>query len=71
MEEIMARCMKCKEQKKVKNPVGRVTKNGMWMIGGTCFDCGTKMSKILRKATDEDKVVDEVLEKTNSEDDLE
>jgi len=49
-EKVMARCMRCKEQKEVANGEEVVTANGMRRLKGNCKDCGCGMSKILGKA---------------------
>jgi len=49
MEKIMARCMKCKEQKEMVDPKVEKMKNNAFMSQGKCIDCGTNMAKILSK----------------------
>lgn len=44
-----ARCMKCKEQRDVKNAEETRMKNGMRALKGECAVCGTKVYKILGK----------------------
>lgn len=44
------RCMKCKEQKTMKDPELTTMKNGMKAAKGVCPVCGTKMFRILGKA---------------------
>lgn len=44
------RCMKCKEEREMKDVKEVVMKNGMKAAKGTCVKCGTKMFKILGKA---------------------
>ncbi|MFH1072937.1 MAG: DUF5679 domain-containing protein [Nanoarchaeota archaeon] len=43
------RCMKCKKQVEIKNPVNVVMKNGMEAAKGVCPTCGTKVFRILGK----------------------
>jgi len=43
------RCMKCKMQVEIKNPVNTVMKNGMEAAKGECPNCGTKVFRILGK----------------------
>jgi DNA-directed RNA polymerase subunit RPC12/RpoP len=45
-----ARCMKCKTQVEIKNPVDTVMKNGMKAVKGECPKCGTKVFRIIGKA---------------------
>jgi len=54
-EPIVARCMKCKAQKEMREPEEATMKNGGTMMKGTCNDCGTKMCKIVgkKKTTEE------------------
>jgi hypothetical protein len=47
---VEGRCMKCKEQREIKNPKDVVMKNGMKAVSGTCTKCGTKVFKIVGKA---------------------
>ena len=49
-----ARCMKCKKQVEIKDPVESVTKNNMRICKGVCPDCGTKVCRILGKAKEEE-----------------
>jgi Domain of unknown function (DUF5679) len=46
----IARCMKCKDQREMKDEQEVVMKNGMKAMKGICVKCGTKMFKILGKA---------------------
>jgi hypothetical protein len=43
---MQAYCMKCKEQREMKDPVEVTMKNGKPANQGTCATCGTKMFKI-------------------------
>jgi Zn finger protein HypA/HybF involved in hydrogenase expression len=45
-----ARCMKCKMQVQIKNPVDVVMKNKMKAVKGVCPKCGTKVFRITGKA---------------------
>lgn len=44
-----ARCMKCKEQKEMKNAEMHKTTRGGFMAKGKCKDCGCGMCRILSK----------------------
>lgn len=44
------RCMKCKENREMKDEKDVVMKNGMAAKSGLCTVCGTKMFKIVGKA---------------------
>ncbi len=44
-----ARCMKCRENREMKDPKEVTMKNGMGALSGTCTVCGTKMFKITGK----------------------
>jgi len=46
---IKGRCMKCKEQKDMKNPEMHKTSRGGFMAKGKCIDCGCGMCKIMSK----------------------
>ena len=46
---IQGRCMKCKEQKDMKNPEVVKTARGGFMAKGKCVDCGCGMCKIMSK----------------------
>jgi len=48
-EKVMARCMRCKENKEMKGGEESTMKNGGTMLKGVCADCGCKMCKILGK----------------------
>jgi hypothetical protein len=43
------RCMKCKENREMKDIKMSQTKRGTFMAKGTCVKCGTNMAKILSK----------------------
>lgn len=45
-----ARCMKCKQNREMKDEKEVTMKNGMRAASGVCAHCGTKMFKILGKA---------------------
>jgi len=51
---LKGRCMKCKEDREMKNIKIEQTKRGGFMARATCALCGTKMCKMLSKA-DADK----------------
>lgn len=53
---LQGRCMKCKEQKDMKNAEMHKTARGGFMAKGKCADCGCGMCKILSQA-DAEKVV--------------
>lgn len=44
------RCMKCRKQVEIKDPVESVTKNNMKIVKGKCPECGTNVSRIIGKA---------------------
>ncbi len=46
---VEGRCMKCKEQREMKDVTETVMKNGMKAAKGKCKVCGTNMYKILGK----------------------
>ncbi|MEK6973662.1 MAG: DUF5679 domain-containing protein [Nanoarchaeota archaeon] len=46
---VEGRCMRCKEQRQMKNEKEVVMKNGMKAMSGVCTNCGTKMFKIIGK----------------------
>ncbi len=49
-DEVMTgRCMRCKENKEMKDTEEVTMKNGGTMVKGVCVDCGCKMCKILGK----------------------
>jgi uncharacterized protein DUF5679 len=43
---MQARCMKCKEQREIKDPKQITMKNGRPATEGVCPVCGTKMFRI-------------------------
>ena len=43
---VEGRCMKCKKQMPMQNPVQSVMSNGRSLIRGFCASCGTKMNRI-------------------------
>ena len=43
---MQARCMKCKEQREMKNPKQITMKNGRPATEGECPVCGTRMFRI-------------------------
>ncbi|MBU3896669.1 MAG: hypothetical protein KJ697_01925 [Nanoarchaeota archaeon] len=47
---VEGRCMKCKQNREMKDVEEVVMKNGMKAAKGICTVCGTKMYKILGKA---------------------
>lgn len=50
MEGITARCMKCKENRDMKDASEVTMKNGRKAMKGSCTVCGTNMFRILGKA---------------------
>lgn len=60
---VAGRCMKCKEQKEMKDPEIVRTARGGYMGRGTCVDCGTKMSAMMSKDNAE-KAVEEGAKKS-------
>ena len=46
-EAMMGRCMKCKDNKEMKDTEEVTMKNGRKAMTGVCTECGTKMFKIL------------------------
>lgn len=50
MVDYEGRCMKCKAQVPIKNPVEVTMKNGRKAVKGVCPKCGTKVFRILGKA---------------------
>lgn len=48
------RCMRCKENREMKDVSIAPTKRGTFMAKGTCVKCGTKMAKILSKVQAEE-----------------
>ena len=43
---VNGRCMKCKEDREMKNAVADKMANGRDCVKGVCMKCGTKMFKI-------------------------
>lgn len=50
MDKVIGRCMRCKENKEMKDIEEVVMKNGMKAAKGKCVDCDCNMYKILGKA---------------------
>jgi hypothetical protein len=50
MAKVLARCMKEKAEREMKDPKEVVMKNGMAALKGVCIKCGCKMFKITGKA---------------------
>jgi len=48
-EKIVGRCMKCKENKEMRDTEEVTMKNGGTMVKGICVDCGRNMCKIVGK----------------------
>lgn len=46
---VLGRCMKCKAQKEMGDPVIGKTARGGYMAKGKCKKCGTKMAAIMSK----------------------
>jgi len=46
---LQGRCMKCKENREMKDVNLAQTKRGTYMAKGKCTVCGTNMAKILSK----------------------
>lgn len=44
-----AHCMKCRVQRKMKNPYQHTLENGTPVVSGRCLECGTKMNKFLKR----------------------
>lgn len=51
MEEVIGYCMKCKEKRSMVDPTEVEMKGGRRAMSGACSVCGTKMFKIMGKAT--------------------
>ena len=51
MEEVKAYCVKCKAERVIKDLEFVTTKNGRPAAKGVCPECGTKMYKFLKGAT--------------------
>lgn len=72
MVEVKGRCMKCKQERVMKNPEQIKMKNGNAAVKGTCPVCGTKMFKIgsiggKKGGAEEDIPVDDILGANESE----
>lgn len=48
-KQYTARCMKCKEQRDVKDPEFVEIRKGVWAVKGKCKVCGTKVYRIIGK----------------------
>ena len=46
---VEGRCMRCKENREMKDLRVEPTKRGTFMARGVCVKCGTNMAKILSK----------------------
>ena len=46
---VEGRCMRCKQQREMKNAEETIMKNGLKAMKGVCSKCGTKMFKIIGK----------------------
>ena len=44
---LTGRCMRCKENREMKDHKIEKTQRGTFMAKGTCTVCGTKMAKIM------------------------
>lgn len=55
---IEGRCMKCKENKEMKDAEMHMTSRGGFMAKGKCSVCGSGMCKILSKDNAEKAVAD-------------
>jgi len=60
---IEGRCMKCKEQKEMKDPKMTKTSRGGFMAKGKCSVCGCGMCRIMSKSDAEKAVSDGEVEK--------
>ncbi len=54
---VKGRCMKCKTDREMKDPVQVATKKGTPMVKGTCPVCGTKMARMGKMGKGEDDVL--------------
>ncbi|PIT97243.1 hypothetical protein COT77_02650 [Candidatus Berkelbacteria bacterium CG10_big_fil_rev_8_21_14_0_10_41_12] len=54
-EPMTARCMRCKENKEMKDIEEVPMKNGGTMAKGVCVDCGCKMCKFLGKKKEKEE----------------
>jgi len=46
---VEGRCMRCKQQREMKDAQETTMKNGLKAMKGVCSVCGTKMFKIIGK----------------------
>lgn len=60
---MQARCMKCKEQKEMKDAQIVLTARGGYMAKGSCKVCGCGMCKILSKADAEKAIASQKAKK--------
>jgi len=60
---IEGRCMKCKENKVMKDPKMHMTSRGGYMAKGQCVDCGCGMCRIMSKDNAEKAIADGEAEK--------
>lgn len=49
MAEYEGRCMKCKTNRKIKNPKAVEIRKGTWAVKGECEKCGGTIFKIVGK----------------------
>jgi hypothetical protein len=59
---VKGRCMRCKEQKEIQNPVIGQTSRGGYIAKGTC-KCGCKMCAIMSKDNAEKAIADDEAKK--------
>jgi len=55
-EKMQGRCMRCKEQKDMKDVEMTQTTRGGFMAKGKCVDCNTGVCKIMSKTDAEEAV---------------
>ena len=55
---IEGRCMKCKQNREMKDVEIVMTSRGGFMAKGKCSVCGTKMAKIMSKVNAEKAIAD-------------
>lgn len=55
---IEGRCMKCKENREMKDVEITMTSRGGYMAKGKCSVCGTSMARIMSKANAEKAIAD-------------
>ena len=53
---VEGRCMKCKKDKKMKDPIITKTSRGGFMAKGKCPDCGTTTCRMLSRENAEKAV---------------